>query len=213
MIRMFTTQIIDVLFEQLSTEVKTPTTLVVCGGVSMVLNYESRLATRDIDCVLMENHVKCAAEVIAESLDLDCDWLNDNVCVTQSYSSKLLKYKKLYNRFGNLSVYTISGIPLLCMKLISWRPNSSDYEDCLHILHSLGDSVRLSDVYAVMNECYGGTSLLSVDADNFLKYELCESTYTLDEESVQSYLYLIKSGVQDIDDLPEEIQTQLRARL
>jgi len=200
---------IDTLFEQLSVEVTRPTSLVVCGGVSMVLNYENRLATRDVDCVLVERHVKHAAESIAAELDLDCDWLNDNVCVTQSYSAELLKYKKLYKTYGNLSVYTIAGLPLLCMKLISWRPNSSDYEDCLCILNALEGVITIQDVYAAITECYGSTSLLSVDADNFLKYELKESTYTLDSESIESYKYLFKEGMLELDDLPEEIQKQI----
>lgn len=210
---MFDIHTIDVLFEQLSTEVKSPTSIVVCGGVSMVLNYENRLSTRDIDCLRVEQSVKCAAETIAANLDLDCDWLNDDVCVTRSYSERLLKYKRLYRTFDNLSVYTISGIPLLCMKLISWRPNSNDYEDCLHIINTMRGSIKLRDVYAMMADCYGGTELLSVDADNFLRYELKESVYVLDNESLESFAYLVRTGMQDINDLPVEIQEQIATLL
>lgn len=209
---MLTIDNLDNIFMELSKYVKEPTNIVVCGGASMVINYKSRMSTNDVDCLILNEKIKMIADSIASDFSLDCDWLNDNVCVTKSYSGKLLEHVTHYKTFGKLTVDCVSGLPLLCMKLVSWRELSNDYDDCKHLIDNMKSYITLQDVYTMLEELYG-SSVISVDAEKFLKYEFGSSEFVLDEESIQSLVYGIKQGLQDIEDLPIEFREQVRSRL
>lgn len=203
---------LEKILMDLSSRIENDTCITLCGGASIVINYQSRESTRDVDCVSVKKEVKRLASKLADTYGLDLDWLNDNVCATQSYSTELLRHKTFYKKFGHLSVYTITGIPLLCMKLVSWRPNSSDYEDCIRIIETLKSEYSINDVYGMLNKIYGTTSVLSVDAERFLKYEFGSEAFVLDEESVDSYVYSLFNEDISSCDVPEQFRKQVMAR-
>ena len=203
---------LEQILESMSAHIEKETCITLCGGASMVINYQSRESTRDVDCVYVDKSVKSLAVTLAEEYGLDIDWLNDNVCVTQSYSAELLQHKTFYKTFGKMKVYTITGLPLLCMKLVSWRPNSSDYEDCIRIIEALRKDYTISDVYNMMKTIYGTNALLSVDAERCLKYEFGTEEYTLDEESVDSYVYSLDAGDISMRDIPVQFRPQIGRR-
>ncbi len=68
---------------QLATRQGTQIELLLVGGAAMVLLYNARSSTRDLDVVILRprqtNSVKRLASQIAEELDLPSDWLNDGV--------------------------------------------------------------------------------------------------------------------------------------
>ena len=206
---MFNKDKLNQLFEELGKQCVKDTEIIICGGASMVLNYETRESTRDVDCFMLEEQIKKVATKLAVKHELDFDWLNDNVCVTLSYHNGLSKYKTYYNRFGNLVVYTISGLPLLCMKLVSFREHSSDVEDCRNLIALLKSKYSVKDVMGTFSEIYKDTSLMSVDAELFLTKEFEGSTYMLDEESVNSYCDMINKGLIALSDIPSEIKEQI----
>ena len=205
---------IDKVLMELSKSCDRPTDITICGGASMVLNYETRQSTMDIDCFRLEQRLKDNAIEIAASLGLEADWLNDNVCVTQSYTDALIKYRTEYGTFGNLKVYTVKGLPLLCMKLVSFRPHSSDIEDCRALISILKDKVSVEDVRYVVYQIYGDTTILSVDAELFLAKEYeHDGSYLLDEESLDSYCEMISKNLISIDSVPQEFRAQVERRL
>lgn len=201
------------ILKDLSSRVEDKTSITLCGGASLVINYQSRESTRDVGCVSVMQEVKQAASTLANTYGLDFDWLNDNVCATQSYSKELLKHKTFYKKFGKLTVYTITGLPLLCMKLVSWRPNSSDYEDCTRIIEALKTDYTVTDVYDMLNTIYGTNSVLSVDAERFLNYEFGSTEIMLDTESADSYAFSLDAGDITINDIPEPFRKQVMVRL
>lgn len=204
---------VEEVLTALSLECTKPTEITICGGASMVLNYNTRNSTRDIDCFRLENKLKDDAVRIAKSLGLNYDWINDNVCVTKSYNDNLIKYRTLYKEYGLLKVYTIKGMPLLCMKLVSFREHSSDTEDCRNLIKCLKSKYCTQDVRDMIYDIYHDSSVLSVDAEVFLVKEFEGSSFDLDEESLTSYCDMINDGLLSIDDVPKEFVNQIAARL
>lgn len=201
------------IFTQLGESCLRGSEITLCGGAAMVLNYNSRLSTRDVDCLRVDNIIRTKADELAATFDLENDWLNDNVCVTSSYSNELVKLRELYNTYGNLTVYTVKGLPLLCMKLVSWRANSSDFNDCEYMTTALREHHTIQDVYDMVTLLYGNTSLLSVEAQKFLSYQFGQDEYQLDAESLDSFVYAIEDGLMTIDDVPTEFKKQVESRM
>lgn len=204
---------IEYVLKELSKVCIKPTEITICGGASMVLNYSTRESTCDIDCFRLEERIKKEAISIARNLNLEYDWLNDNVCVTQSYTEKLIKYRHLYGTFGKLTVYTIKDLPLLCMKLVSFRPHSSDVDDCRALISILRDRYSIEEVRSMVYGIYGDSSILSVDAELFLAKEFECTSFLLDDESLDSYCQMINQNLISIESVPAEFREQVENRL
>ena len=179
----------------------------------MVLNYETRESTMDIDCFRLEKKIEYEAARIASELNLEYDWLNDNVCVTKSYTEELTKYRKLYRVIGNLSVYTIKDLPLLCMKLVSFRPHTSDYDDCKNLIAILRKKYTVNEVRGMVYEIYKDSSVMSVDAELFLSKEYESDSFLLDDESLDSYCEMIETNLLSLDSVPTEFRSQVEERM
>lgn len=91
------------------------------GGAALVLLYDARKATRDVDAfaVLSINPevVRAAARRVAESLDLPEDWLNDGA---KGYLHGLMPGEILF-KSASLIVRSVAPQQLLAMKLSAWR--------------------------------------------------------------------------------------------
>ncbi len=111
--------------------------IAVFGGAAIVLGFDFRSATQDVDAMITQGHgeVVKAQEVVATELQLPPNWLNEQ---GTSYLSKHKDFELFRTypsecQFG-LRVLTANGRYLLAMRLLSLR----------HFGHDVQDIVRLS---------------------------------------------------------------------
>ena len=147
--------------------------LIVVGGASIILNYDFRGTTVDIDCIdvngALMNEV---VGQIADKYDLPEDWINTDFVKTASYSSSLIRYSTLYKTYGNgvLSIRTIKGEYLIAMKIMSGRKYKNDYSDIYGIIkwHKRNNKqITIDEVDKAIVELYGSLSKVDKDAYNF----------------------------------------------
>jgi hypothetical protein len=123
-------------------------TLIVVGGAAMVLNYQSRYATQDVDAFFVTppeaRATRAWAITVATELSLAADWLNDGA---KGYMQGISYGPLLINAPG-IKVYQISPEQLLAMKLSAWR-GEQDAGDAAVILHAL--ATQYGDKAAVWN--------------------------------------------------------------
>lgn len=113
--------------------------LLLVGGAAMVLLYDARLSTRDLDVVILrprESHVvRVLASQVAEELGLPSDWLNDGV---KGFVTGLSNGPTVLDSPG-IVVNTASVEHLLAMKLSAWR-DDLDIADASRLLRELPGS-------------------------------------------------------------------------
>lgn len=97
------------------------TELNVLGGAALVLLYEARDSTRDVDAFVTDSTkqgvVREVSESIAHSLGLPLDWLNDGA---KGYLQGILPGETLFAT-SSLTVRALAIEQLLAMKLSAWR--------------------------------------------------------------------------------------------
>src|SRR4051812_46307177 len=110
-------------FEALTLELQQANTgaeLVVVGGAALVLLFNARESTKDVDAFFVRPEaatVRRAAEHVAENLGLPEDWVNDGA---KGYVVGLTRGDLLY-KSEFLTVYAARLPQLLAMKLSAWR--------------------------------------------------------------------------------------------
>ncbi len=107
--------------------------IVIAGGAALVLLYNARDATRDVDVFssgpAAAGSLREAARRVASRLDLPEDWLNDGA---KGYLQGFLPGEVLFERPA-LRVRTLGASQLLAMKLSAWR-DDVDIGDALLLL-------------------------------------------------------------------------------
>jgi hypothetical protein len=102
-------------------EMTQPVEIVLAGGAALVLLYNAREATRDVDVCSIDSGsspvLREAARRVAGSLDLPEDWLNDGA---KGYLKGFLPGEVLLDRPA-LLVRALGPQQLLAMKLTAWR--------------------------------------------------------------------------------------------
>jgi len=94
--------------------------IIVAGGAALVLLYEARKSTKDVDAVFLAPEaavVRRSAERVADRLGLPNDWLNDGA---KGYFVGISSGDVLFTT-SSLSVHAASIAQLLAMKLAAWR--------------------------------------------------------------------------------------------
>ena len=125
-------------FRALSAELtsESQTEIVVGGGAALVLLYDAREATKDVDAVRISSIeasvVQAAAQRVADRLDLPRDWLNDGA---KGYLHGLATGEVLFESLS-LVVRSVAVQQLLAMKLSAWR-DDVDIEDARLLLSKL----------------------------------------------------------------------------
>lgn len=113
--------------------------IVLAGGAALVLLYNAREATRDVDVCSIEfessTGLREAARRVAGSLDLPEDWLNDGA---KGYLKGFFPGEVLLDR-PSLLVRALGPQQLLAMKLSAWR-----------------DDVDISDARLLLPKVQGG---------------------------------------------------------
>ena len=113
-----------------------PAEIIVGGGAALVLLYDAREATKDVDAFALLSPdptlVREAARRIADSLGLPKDWLNDGA---KGYLHGLLPGEILFEA-PSLVVRAVAPQQLLAMKLSAWR-DDVDISDARLLLSKL----------------------------------------------------------------------------
>lgn len=144
--------------------------MVIVGGAAIAVNYTFRESTMDID-TYMNNSAALESLVskIAKEHNLEDDWLNSNVMVTQSFTENIGKYAEPYKTFsGVLHVKVADSLTLICMKSVCCRPDSHDLLDIASILDE-DSSITYDCICERFVDLYGDWSKMSVDAQIYLQ--------------------------------------------
>lgn len=116
--------------------------LLAVGGVVMVLAYDARLATHDVDVVLLQPNlspfVRDLVKQIADELEWPIDWLNDGA---KGFLTKLSDGGVIYTAPG-IIVYRPTSEQMLAMKLSAWR-DDVDIQDARRLLRDLVNSTNM----------------------------------------------------------------------
>ena len=115
--------------------------IAVFGGAAIVLGFDFRSATQDVDAMITQGHgqvVKAQQEVGTE-LGLPPNWLNEQ---GTSYLSKRGDFKlfKTYPSEGQFGLRVLTAAPqyLLAMRLLSLRQYGHDVQDVVQLARRLG---------------------------------------------------------------------------
>mgnify|MGYP003550998427 CR=1 FL=1 len=123
----------------------------IVGGAAMLLGFNAREATRDVDAVFEPaSALRAAALRVAEAQGLPADWLND---AAKGYMPADTQPRTLLLELPNLSVWTPPPQYLLAMKAISARLDSNDAADLRTLIGHM-KLRRAEDVLEVVARYY-----------------------------------------------------------
>jgi len=107
--------------------------LVVAGGAALVLLYNARKSTKDVDVYISEPEpaslLRDVAVAVGEALGLPSDWLNDGC---KGYFHGYAPGEVVFSEPG-LVVQAAAPHQLLAMKLSAWR-DTTDFSDARFLL-------------------------------------------------------------------------------
>jgi len=111
------------------------------GGTAMVLVFNARLSTRDVDAIFMPaTLIRELAARVAEERGLSASWLNDGVKGFQSSNPEVTQDS--VPQFSHLRIYRPSANYLLAMKCMASRTSGSetsgDKDDIVVLIKHLG---------------------------------------------------------------------------
>lgn len=116
------------------------------GGAVMVLAYDEREATRDVDAIILAPRdtlkVREWAKRVSEELDLPEDWLND---AAKGYLVGLSIGDVIFSAPG-IRVRRPSVEQLLAMKLSAWR-DDVDISDARRLLREMPGEIEREQVW------------------------------------------------------------------
>ena len=138
-----------------------PINVYVVGGASILINFDFRKATLDVDAYCERiNELKNIILEISSELYLYDDWLNDDFKNTPSYSRKIIELSVLYKSFDDIvNVFTLEPKYMIAMKLKSSRPDSGDLEDIRQMIFELklsGIELSFDEVMEAYDYLYDG---------------------------------------------------------
>jgi len=114
--------------------------IAVFGGAAIVLGFDFREATQDIDAMITQGHgqVVKAQEEVGAQLGLPANWLNEQ---GTSYLSRHSDFSlfKTYPSEGQFGLRVLMAAPqyLLAMKLLSFRSYGHDIRDIVQLARRL----------------------------------------------------------------------------
>lgn len=119
--------------------------LTLVGGAAMVLGFDARQSTRDIDAVILAPDearlVRDLARQVAEEYDWPDDWLNDGA---KGYMVGLTQGPNLFR--SPVEAVAPSLPQLLAMKLCAWR-DDIDIADARRLLEEIGSGQKSAEVW------------------------------------------------------------------
>lgn len=152
------------------------------GGAAILVNYDFRNMTMDIDAIIQASSaMKDAIRYVGDRYALPYGWLNADFVRTKSYSSKLNQFSVYYRTFSNvLTVRTISAEYLIAMKLRSGRKYKHDLSDVVGILaehEKQGKPITMEMINKSVDDLYGGWKEIPNDSKKFVEEALKNGNY------------------------------------
>lgn len=138
-----------------------PAEIIIVGGGSILLNYNFRDYTMDLDVIMQAaSGMKDAILRVADQMALPSDWINTDFKFTSSYSDKLAQYSRHYASLNNgqIEIRTINAEYLIAMKLQSGRLFGPDLSGAVGILadeKESGNEISAMMVTKAGKELYG----------------------------------------------------------
>ena len=138
--------------------------IVLLGGCAMVLMYDARKSTKDIDAIFNnKSKMRECVKMIAKNNNLNDDWLND---AAKSFITPKMKTVEV-TKFSNLKIKVFDLESLLVLKLISARALTNDFSDSLILLEN--SSIKnIEELYELV-EKYAPEDLLTPRVDYFIQ--------------------------------------------
>lgn len=144
-----------------------------CGGAVMALVFNSRKATKDVDCIFSPTiAIREASRKVAERHGLPQDWLND---AAKGFFGNEPPQNDVME-LSNLRVWSPPPEYMLAMKCISARFDTSDKDDVIFLIKFL-QLTEPEQVYAIITEFYPNHSVLP--KTQFFVEELFQQVTTL----------------------------------
>ena len=138
--------------------------ILVGGGAALVLLFEARESTKDVDAVFLTPEgaiVRRAARAVAHRRDLPEDWINDGA---KGYFVGLSKGEMLFEEKG-LRARSASAEQLLAMKLAAWR-----------------DAIDRADAMLLLSKLRGDKNAIWTAIERFIpRGDLNKATYAFDD--------------------------------
>lgn len=159
------------------------------GGAAIVLNFEYRASTIDIDACFKNNQqINQAIDEVSKRLDLPKDWLNCDFMATPSYSPVIVNKAKLYKAFRKvIKVHLLEPKYLIAMKLKSSRPTGGDLDDVIRMIYEL----RYKNIPISYEEIINAYKELYLDFSNTYDYFLKKTREAFDTP-MEDFEYLFK---------------------
>lgn len=153
---------------------KSTAEIILIGGASVLLNYEFRKSTYDVDAIIQTtSNLKEAINRTGDKFGLPNGWLNADFIKTSSYSPKLIEHSVYYKTFSNvLKVRTVSARYLIAMKLMAGRQYKNDLSDVVGIIithQRQNRSISLAEIKSAVTELYGRYDCLPNNSKTFIE--------------------------------------------
>jgi dGTP triphosphohydrolase len=168
-----------------------PLIIILVGGASVLLNYNFRKTTNDLDYLnpLLPN-VKEAIEKTAEKYKIDKKWLNNELRLSASYKD-ILNDVSIFNKKISdvLEIRTVTSEYLIAMKLLAAREHKHDLSDVAGILRESYENnrpIKRKDIEKAIISLYGGIDKLPKQSFEFL------NNVFINNDFQKNYLYLNK---------------------
>lgn len=155
--------------------------LIIVGGGSILLNYDFRDTTTDIDAFsTADNAIREAAASIAGRMNLHPEWINNDFLETSSFSVKLREVSQRFSLLNNgtFDVRTVRSEYLIAMKLNSNRIYKNDFSDVIGVLmseKSEGNNITPEKIFHAYHYLYEDQADLTPDMKEQIR-SVCSMT-------------------------------------
>ena len=138
--------------------------MAIAGGAALVLLFDARLTTKDVDAYFIAPEaslIREAAARVAAELGLPEDWLNDGA---KGYFVGISNGETLYDS-SSLVVRAVSAPQLLAMKLAAWR-----------------DAIDRADARLLLAQMKGPAAEVWAMIERFVpRHEIDKASYAFDD--------------------------------
>lgn len=134
--------------DELARQASVTIDLAVYGGAALVLAFDTRLATRDVDAVVQgdASFLRKAALQVAQEFAWADDWINDGVKGFLSSNEQLQPFSEfLGSPQGGLRIYTPTPEYLFAMKCMAMRPEGIAGSHDISDIEMLAEHAHIAD--------------------------------------------------------------------
>ena len=184
----FTKENLDQYLKELAKEYRKrngktmPAEIILIGGASVLINYDFREITYDMDAIIQATSaMKEAINYVRDKFDLPHGWLNDDFMKTDSYTPRIIQFSKYYRTFSNVVAFrTVTAEYLVAMKLRSGRQYKYDHSDVIGILweqEKIGDPLSLERIKKAVEDLYDSYDVLTDEIKQFIEMAIHNGRY------------------------------------